>query len=53
MNKNIRFEELADVNTSTIPYRHKEKEEARLRKQESLRLQKEEEGVVDVWRVWM
>ena len=44
VNKNIEFEELVGVNTSTIPYRHKEKEKARLKKQDLLRIQKEEEA---------
>lgn len=44
VNKNIDFEEMSDVNTSTIPYRHKEKEKARLKKQDLLKAQKEEEA---------
>jgi ATP-dependent RNA helicase DDX55/SPB4 len=44
VNKKIDFQELVGVNTSTIPYRHKEKEKARLKKQELLRVQKEEEA---------
>lgn len=43
VNKNIDFEEMSDVNTSTIPYRHREKELARLKKQEALRAEKEAE----------
>ena len=44
VNKNVDFQELKDINTSTIPYKHKEKEKARLNKQNLLRLKKEEDA---------